>query len=105
VVAVSSGNSWYIDNWGFTDGLLLNHPMAGEEANYYLLIKDLFCALEAAHDVNQPLVLTGLTAQYGPELLRDRLVQLRQNMSDDANTANTSTPPRQETTRRRTKND
>jgi 3-hydroxyisobutyrate dehydrogenase len=80
VAAVSSGNSWYIDNWGFTDNLLLNHPMAGEEANFTLLIKDLWCAIEVARHLKFPLVLASVAAQYGPVLLKDRLDTLKGNL-------------------------
>jgi 3-hydroxyisobutyrate dehydrogenase-like beta-hydroxyacid dehydrogenase len=77
VAAVSTGNSWYVEHWGFTDNLLVNHPMAGEDSNFYLLIKDLWCAIDAAREVRLPLVLTGLAAQYGPSLLQGRLDHLR----------------------------
>jgi 3-hydroxyisobutyrate dehydrogenase len=83
VAAVSTGNSWYVEHWGFTDNLLMNHPMAGEEANYYLLVKDLWCAIDAAREVKHPLVLTGLAAQYGPDLLRGRLHQLQDRGTGD----------------------
>ena len=56
--------------------------MASEEANFTLLIKDLWCAIDVARDLKHPLVLASLAAQYGPTLLRDRVATLKEGTDE-----------------------
>jgi 3-hydroxyisobutyrate dehydrogenase len=70
VAAVSTGNSWYVENWGFVDNLIQTHPQPD------ILYKDLWEATYAAKDKGLQLVITGLVALTAPRLMKERHIDL-----------------------------
>jgi 3-hydroxyisobutyrate dehydrogenase-like beta-hydroxyacid dehydrogenase len=70
VARVSTGNSWWIENWGFFDNLI------GTHAQPDVLSKDLWECVEAAREKGLELTIAGVTALSAPRLTRERLASL-----------------------------
>ena len=73
VASVSTGRSWWVSNWGFTDNLLLNHRLAGGFGILDLFTKDLWHAVEAGRERETSLPLTAAAGGAGPMILTERL--------------------------------
>jgi 3-hydroxyisobutyrate dehydrogenase-like beta-hydroxyacid dehydrogenase len=73
VAAVSTGRSWWVSNWGFTDKLLLNHRLAGGFGILDLFTKDFWHAVEAGRARETALPLTAAAGGAGPMILAERL--------------------------------
>ncbi len=71
IARVSTGNSWFIENWGFFDNLLLTHPQPD------VLSKDLWEAVDAAREKGLDLVIGGIAALSAPRLTAERLASLK----------------------------
>jgi 3-hydroxyisobutyrate dehydrogenase-like beta-hydroxyacid dehydrogenase len=72
VARVSSGNSWYIENWGFSDGLIRTHPHGGADEGYRILLKDLQSAVAVARARGVELAVAGHAAEVGRDVLAER---------------------------------
>ncbi len=70
VARVSTGNSWWIENWGFFDNLISTHVQPD------VLSKDLWECVEAGREKGLELVIAGVTALSAPRLTRERLERL-----------------------------
>lgn len=73
-----TGNAWFIENWSFVDHLLKNHTLAGTDAIYYLLTKDVWDAVESARSQGVDMVVAGAASLTGRRLLAERDRDLRQ---------------------------
>ncbi|RYG10208.1 MAG: NAD(P)-dependent oxidoreductase [Burkholderiales bacterium] len=79
IASVSTGNSWYIQNWGFFDHLIKTHPQPD------ILYKDLWEAVHAGKDKGLQLVITGMVALTAPRLMSERHAELtRREAANDA---------------------
>ena len=78
IAAVSTGNSWYVQNPDFLDNMMLTHPQPDD------LAKDVWEAVKAAKDVDLQLVIGGVVAMISPRLSRERRAELlsRSDKSD-----------------------
>ena len=70
IAAVSTGNSWYVQNPDFLDNMMLTHPQPED------LGKDVWEAVKAAKDVDLQLVIGGAVAMISPRLSRERRADL-----------------------------
>lgn len=70
IAAVSTGNSWYVQNPDFLDKMMLSHPQPDD------LGKDVWEAVKAAKDVDLQLVIGGVVAMISPRLSRERRADL-----------------------------
>jgi len=77
VASVSTGKSWFSENWHFADQLILDHPQRD------VLYKDLWEAVFAAKQQNLQLMLTGVAALSAPALIEDRRAQLEARKKAD----------------------
>lgn len=73
---VSTGNSWYLENYGFFDNLIETHP------HLSVLYKDLWEAVHAAQAKDLHLVISGSVALSAPALLAERREHLRARNKD-----------------------
>lgn len=73
VASESTGRSWWVSNWGFTDNLLLNHRLAGGFGILDLFTKDFWHAVEAGRARETALPLTAAAGGAGPMILAERL--------------------------------
>ena len=80
VASVSTGNSWWVENWGFFDNLMRTHTLSGDDF-YQFMVKDLWDAIAAAREKNMALPLAGIAAIMGPQIAatRDRDLDLRRH--------------------------
>lgn len=73
VAAQSTGRSWWVSNWGFTDNLLQHHRLAGGFGILDLFTKDFWHAVEAGRERETSLPLTAAAGGAGPMILAERL--------------------------------
>lgn len=76
VASTSTGDSWYVEHWGFIDGLLLNHPQAGRDADFHLLMKDLRSAVQIGEEGGAVLSIGRFAIGEGERILGERLALL-----------------------------
>jgi L-serine 3-dehydrogenase (NAD+) len=69
VARVSSGDSWWIQNWGALDQMMSSHSSSDA---YYLFTKDVWDAVAAARKQGVHLPIAGVAALVGPQLLEER---------------------------------
>jgi 3-hydroxyisobutyrate dehydrogenase len=72
VASVSTGDSWFVRNWGFVDETLVAHSGGVLESVQYHLTKDLISAEDAARERGVELPLVVAAAEIGPRLLAER---------------------------------
>ncbi|MDB5874507.1 MAG: 3-hydroxyisobutyrate dehydrogenase [Ramlibacter sp.] len=68
---VSTGNSWWIENWGFFDNLILTHPQPD------VLSKDLWEAVQAGKEKGLDLAIAAIAASTAPRLTAERIAKLK----------------------------
>lgn len=56
LMKMGTGGSWVVQNWGFVRSMNVDPP----PASFYLLAKDLDCALRIGHEIGQPCPLAAL---------------------------------------------
>lgn len=71
IVNLSTGRSWWTENWGYGDTLMSEHERNGH-AGYHFLVKDLEISNSAAHEKGHSLVLAGLASFVGENMARER---------------------------------
>lgn len=81
VTSVSTGRSWWTENWGFADKLLTGHNLRGRDARKFM-VKDLWDAVDAAESKGETLVFCGTNALLGMDLLRTRQSALSDKVRD-----------------------
>jgi 3-hydroxyisobutyrate dehydrogenase len=71
-VNISSGRSWVTETWGLLDSMLTDHPLAGTEAIYPLMSKELWHSVELGRATGTALPLTALGTQVSEGYFRER---------------------------------
>jgi 3-hydroxyisobutyrate dehydrogenase-like beta-hydroxyacid dehydrogenase len=71
VTSVSTGASWWTENWGFADKLLSGHNLSGRDARNFM-VKDLWDAVHAGEAKGVTLALCGSNALLGMDILHTR---------------------------------
>jgi 3-hydroxyisobutyrate dehydrogenase len=74
---ISSGRSWVTETWGLIDEMVDDHPLAGTDAIYPLMSKELWHAVELGRATMTPLPLTALGTQLSERYFRDRAEDLK----------------------------
>jgi 3-hydroxyisobutyrate dehydrogenase len=74
---ISTGRSWVTETWGLIDTMVDDHPLAGTDAIYPLMSKELWHAVELGRATMTPLPLTALGTQLSERYLRDRAQDLK----------------------------
>jgi 3-hydroxyisobutyrate dehydrogenase len=74
---ISTGRSWVTETWGLVDAMVDDHPLAGTNAIYPLMSKELWHAVELGRATMTPLPLTALGTQLSERYLRDRAQELK----------------------------
>jgi 3-hydroxyisobutyrate dehydrogenase len=74
---ISSGRSWVTETWGLLDAMVDDHPLAGTDAIYPLMSKELWHAVELGRATMTPLPLTALGTQLSERYFRDRAQDLK----------------------------
>ncbi len=75
---ISTGRSWVTETWGLIDTMIDDHPLAGTDAIYPLMSKELWHAVELGRAAMTPLPLTALGTQLSERYFRDRAQDLKQ---------------------------
>jgi 3-hydroxyisobutyrate dehydrogenase len=78
---ISSGRSWVTETWGLLDAIMIDHPLAGTDAIYPLMSKELWHSVELSRDTQTSLPLTALGTQITDGHLRARSQDLRSGSS------------------------
>ncbi len=65
IVNTSTGRSWVTETWGLIDDMFRNHPQAGTEGIYDMMIKEMWNAVLLSRTSGAWLPLTGLGVQIG----------------------------------------
>jgi 3-hydroxyisobutyrate dehydrogenase len=73
---ISSGRSWVTETWGLIDAMVDDHPLAGTDAIYPLMSKELWHAVELGRTTMTALPLTALGTQLSERYFRDRAQDL-----------------------------
>lgn len=76
VVNASSGRSWVTETWGLIDGMLRDHPQAGTDGIYAMMVKEMWNAALISRGGSCTLPLTGLGLQVSRDYYREREQQL-----------------------------
>ena len=74
---LSSGRSWVTETWGLIDAMVDDHPLAGTDAIYPLMSKELWHAVELARATMTPVPLTALGTQLSERYFRERAEDLK----------------------------
>jgi len=74
---ISSGRSWVTETWGLIDTMIADHPLAGTDAIYPLMSKELWHAVELGRASMTALPLTALGTQLSERYFRDREQDLK----------------------------
>jgi 3-hydroxyisobutyrate dehydrogenase len=74
---ISSGRSWVTETWGLFDAMVGDHPLAGTDAIYPLMSKELWHAVELGRATMTPLPLTALGTQLSERYFHDRAEDLK----------------------------
>jgi 3-hydroxyisobutyrate dehydrogenase len=69
---LSSGRSWVTETWGLLDDMIIDHPLAGADALYQLMSKELWHSVEIGRDEMTALPLTALGTQLSEGYFRER---------------------------------
>jgi 3-hydroxyisobutyrate dehydrogenase-like beta-hydroxyacid dehydrogenase len=77
---ISSGRSWVTETWGLLDAMMIDHPLAGTDAIYSLMSKELWHSVQLGRDTQTSLPLTALGTQLTEGHLRAR----RQDLQSEA---------------------
>jgi 3-hydroxyisobutyrate dehydrogenase len=77
---ISSGRSWVTETWGLLDAMMIDHPLAGTDAIYPLMSKELWHSVQLGRDTQTSLPLTALGTQLTEGHLRAR----RQDLQSEA---------------------
>ncbi len=72
VANAGTGRSWVTETWGLIDGMFLDHPQAGTDGIYDMMVKEMWHAVELSKVSRTPLPLTGLGVQVSRGLLERR---------------------------------
>ena len=72
VVNVSSGRSWVTETWGLIDGMFRDHPQAGTDGIYAMMVKEMWSAVLISRGSDCALPLTGLGLQVSREAYAGR---------------------------------
>jgi len=71
-VNICSGRSWVTETWGLLDSMLTDHPLAGTDAIYPLMSKELWHSVELGRVRSIALPLTALGTQLSEGYFRER---------------------------------
>ena len=74
---ISSGRSWVTETWGLIDAMVDDHPLAGTDAIYPLMSKELWHAVELGRATMTPMPLTALGTQLSERYFRERAEDLK----------------------------
>jgi 3-hydroxyisobutyrate dehydrogenase len=80
---ISSGRSWVTETWGLLDAMMVDHPLAGTDAIYPLMSKELWHAVQLSRDTQTALPLTALGTQLTEGHLRQRSRDLQSEARPD----------------------
>lgn len=72
IVNTSSGRSWVTENWGLIDNMFRDHPQAGSDGIYGMMVKEMWNALLLSRGSKTALPLTGLGVQISREYYVER---------------------------------
>jgi 3-hydroxyisobutyrate dehydrogenase len=86
---ISSGRSWVTETWGLLDNMMVDHPLAGTDAIYPLMSKELWHSVQLGRQTQTSLPLTALGTQLAEAHLRARSQDLKPGTTrgDDATRA------------------
>ncbi|MFF3872228.1 NAD(P)-dependent oxidoreductase [Streptomyces sp. NPDC001978] len=70
---VSTGRSWVTETWGLIDDMLVDHPLAGTQAVFEIMSKEMWHAVEISRASLTPLELTALGTQLSRAYCAERL--------------------------------
>jgi 3-hydroxyisobutyrate dehydrogenase len=73
---VSTGRSWVTETWGLIDAMLTDHPLAGTDAIYPLMSKEMWHAVELGRRSATSLPLTALGTQISEAHFRQREAEM-----------------------------
>lgn len=76
VVAQSSGNSWLIETFPYIDDILFSHTLAGTEAMYHLMTKELWNAVKSARLRHVGMPVTAVAIETYRNACLERIDQL-----------------------------
>ncbi len=69
---VSSGRSWVTETWGLIDSMFADHPLAGSDAFYALMSKEMWNSVSISRETMTSMPLTALGAQLSESYFRER---------------------------------
>jgi 3-hydroxyisobutyrate dehydrogenase len=69
---ISSGRSWVTESWGLIDSMFSDHPLAGSDAIYPLMSKEMWNSVSISRETMTSMPLTALGTQLSEAYFRER---------------------------------
>jgi 3-hydroxyisobutyrate dehydrogenase len=69
---ISSGRSWVTETWGLIDSMFSDHPLAGSDAIYPLMSKEMWNSVNISRETMTSMPLTALGTQVSEAYFRER---------------------------------
>lgn len=69
---ISSGRSWVTETWGLIDSMFWDHPLAGSDAMYPLMSKEMWNSVSVSRETMTSMPLTALGTQLSEAYFRER---------------------------------
>jgi len=77
VANAGTGRSWVTETWGLIDGMFVDHPQAGTDGIYDMMVKEMWNAVVLSMPAHIGVPLTALGVQVSRGMLRQRETDLR----------------------------
>ena len=77
VANAGTGRSWVTETWGLIDGMFVDHPQAGTDGIYDMMVKEMWNAVVLSKPAHIGVPLTALGVQVSRGMLRQRETDLR----------------------------
>jgi 3-hydroxyisobutyrate dehydrogenase-like beta-hydroxyacid dehydrogenase len=76
VANAGTGRSWVTETWGLIDGMFIDHPQAGTDGIYDMMVKEMRNAVVLSKTAHMAVPLTSLGVQVSRGMLERRAVDI-----------------------------
>jgi 3-hydroxyisobutyrate dehydrogenase len=76
VANAGTGRSWVTETWGLIDGMFIDHPQAGTDGIYDMMVKEMWNAVVLSKTAHVAVPLTSLGVQVSRGMLARRAIEL-----------------------------
>jgi 3-hydroxyisobutyrate dehydrogenase len=76
VANAGTGRSWVTETWGLIDGMFIDHPQAGTDGIYDMMVKEMWNAVVLSKTAHIAVPLTSLGVQVSRGMLERRAVDI-----------------------------